>query len=234
MDENYRYERNIGAITREEQALLGAKKAAVIGCGGLGGHVAVLLARAGIGAFTLCDFDVFDESNLNRQLLCRETTLGRNKAEVVQEELALVASHADVRVVSVAAMPDSLPKILHGASVVMDCLDSLETRQYAAAAADVAGIPFIHGAVAGHQGFAMLVQPGEKSLELLYPAENYDGDGKGRIGAESRLGVPATTPAAIAVLQAALAFQALFGKNPGNPRLCRLDIAVPMLEILTL
>jgi molybdopterin/thiamine biosynthesis adenylyltransferase len=202
----------------------------------------MLLARAGVGAFTLCDFDVFDESNLNRQLLCRETTLGRNKAEVVREELGLVASHVDVRVASVVAGPGSLPEILHGASIIMDCLDSLEARHYVAAAADAAAIPFIHGAVAGHEGFAMLIHPGEKSLELLYPgrglsesnAGGHSGNAEGRSGAESRLGVPTVTPAAIAALQVGLALQVLSGKKPDSARLCHLDLAGPMLEVLVL
>ncbi|MCL1939835.1 MAG: ThiF family adenylyltransferase [Desulfovibrionaceae bacterium] len=230
-----RFARNRGVFTAQEQCGLLQSRAAIIGCGALGGYVTMLLARAGVGAFTLCDFDVFDESNLNRQLLCRETTLGRNKTDVMREELGLVASHADVRVASVAAEPGSLPEILHGASIVMDCLDNLETRQYVAAAADAAAIPFIHGAVAGHEGFAMLVHPGEKSLEVLYPGSTLsESKAEGRSGAESRLGVPTITPAAIAALQASLALHVLSGKKPDSGRLCHLDIAAPMLEVLAL
>lgn len=225
-----RFARNRGVLTAAEQRDLLESRAAIIGCGGLGGHVATLLARAGVGAFTLCDCDVFDESNLNRQLLCTEATLGRNKAEVAREELARIASHADARVFPVRAEPGNLPSILHGAALVMDCLDSLETRRHVARAADAAGIPFIHGAVAGEEGFAMAVLPGEKSLEALY----HDAPQPGENGAESRLGVPTVTPAATAALQASLAVQALTGKNPGTAYLQHLDLAVPMLERLQL
>ncbi|MDR0238845.1 MAG: HesA/MoeB/ThiF family protein [Deltaproteobacteria bacterium] len=230
-----RFTRNRGVFLAQEQRGLLESRAAIIGCGGLGGHVATLLARAGVGAFTLCDCDVFDESNLNRQILCRETALGRNKALVAREELAAIASHADVRVFPVVAGPDNLPEILHGASIVMDCLDSLATRCSVAAAADAAGIPFIHGAVAGDEGFAMLVRPGEKSLDLLYPDRvRFSEHASNGRGAESRLGVPTLTPAAIAVLQASLALQVLTGKKPGSARLWHFDIAGPMLEVLTL
>jgi len=230
-----RFARNRGVFSAQEQLRLLKSRAAIIGCGGLGGHVATLLARAGVGAFTLCDGDVFDETNLNRQLLCRETALGRGKALVAKEELAAIASHASVRVFPVAAGPGNLPEILSGASIVMDCLDSLATRRSVAQAANIAGIAFVHGAVAGCEGFAMLIRPGEKSLESLYPdsegsLENTRAGG----GAESSLGVPTLTPAGIAALQASLALQALTGKQPASGRLYHLDIAEPMLEALEL
>jgi len=230
-----RFARNRGVFLAQEQRSLLESRAAIIGCGGLGGHVITLLARAGIGAFTLCDCDVFDESNLNRQVLCRETALGRNKAVVAREELAAIASHADVRVFPVAAGPGNLPDILHGASITMDCLDSLATRHAVAAAADAAGIPFIHGAVAGHEGFAMLIRPGEKSLALLYSdRERTLENTRSESGAESSLGVPTLTPAGIAALQASLALHVLTGKQPDSTRLYHLDMAVPMLEVLAL
>jgi molybdopterin/thiamine biosynthesis adenylyltransferase len=230
-----RFARNRGVFLAREQRRLLESRAAVIGCGGLGGHVVTLLARAGVGAFTLCDGDAFDESNLNRQILCREAVLGRNKALVARDELAAIAAHADVRVFPAAAGPGNLPEILHGASLVVDCLDSLAARRFVAAAADAAGIPFIHGAVAGDEGFAMLVRPGEKSLEALYPdrapafENTFDGG-----GAQLRAGVPTLTPAAIAVLQAGLALRVLTGKKTTGARLCHLDLAGPMLEVLAL
>jgi len=230
-----RFARNRGVFSAPEQRRLLESCAAIIGCGGLGGHVATLLARAGVGAFTLCDDDVFDESNLNRQVLCRETALGQNKALVAQEELAAIASHTLVRAFPVAVDPDNLPEILRGASVVVDCLDRLATRRFVGAAADVAGIPFIHGAVAGYEGFAMLIWPGEKSLESLYPVEERSPEDAFAEGdAEFRLGVPALTPAGIAALQAGLALQVLTGKRPDGARLCHLDIAGPTLEVLAL
>ena len=64
-----RYTRNIPALTEAECELLAEKKVCVIGCGGLGGNVLEHLARIGIGMITAVDGDVFDQSNLNRQLL---------------------------------------------------------------------------------------------------------------------------------------------------------------------
>ena len=70
------YTRNIPALTAEECMLLSGKQVAVIGCGGLGGYLIEYLARIGIGSIRCVDGDVFEESNLNRQLLSTPSLLG--------------------------------------------------------------------------------------------------------------------------------------------------------------
>lgn len=221
-----RFARNRGVFTAAEQRKLLASRAAVIGCGGLGGHVAALLARVGIGMLTLCDPDVFDESNLNRQLFCNEHNLGKNKAAAARDALSAVASHTHIAVHPVAARPDNLPEILTGADIVMDCLDSLETRRRLAAAAGAAKIPLAYASVAGDEGFTMLVCPGDKSMQSLCGPENSGG----KSGAETVLGVPTITPAATAAIQTALAVQCLLGKAPEDALLLHLDLAVPQLD----
>jgi len=225
-----RFARNRGIFTAAEQRRFLESHAAIIGCGGLGGHVATLLARAGVGAFTLCDFDVFDESNLNRQVLCSETNLGQSKAATAGKELARIASHTDIRIFPVKADPGTLAEILQGAEIVIDCLDSLEARRDVSAAADQAKVPFVHGAIAGEEGFVMVALPGKKSMELLYQGVAL-ADEK---GAELLLGVPTVTPAAIAALQARFALMVLAGREFGKTQLCHVDISGPSLEMLTL
>jgi molybdopterin/thiamine biosynthesis adenylyltransferase len=225
-----RFARNRGVFTAAEQRQFLESRAAIIGCGGLGGHVATLLARAGVGAFTLCDFDVFDESNLNRQILCNETNLGRNKAVAAREELARIASHADIRTFPVKAELDNLSEILQGADIVMDCLDSLEARRYVSAAADEAKKPFVHGAIAGEEGFVMVALPGKRSMDLLYQGVAPAGEK----GAELVLGAPTVTPAAIAALQVRFALMVLAGRELGETQLCHVDLSGPLLEMLIL
>lgn len=65
----------------------------VLGCGGLGGHVASLLARLGVGGLRLCDSDIFEESNLNRQYFCTESTLGQPKAVATARGLRDMAGY---------------------------------------------------------------------------------------------------------------------------------------------
>ena len=67
-----RYKRNIGALTIEEHEKLKQFKVCVVGCGGLGGYIIEMLGRIGVGNITAIDGDVFDESNLNRQILSKK------------------------------------------------------------------------------------------------------------------------------------------------------------------
>jgi len=84
-----RFKRN--SLSCHEQLRLLQSRVAIIGCGGLGGRIAELLARLGIGHLILTDPDSFSESNLNRQLFCTPQTLGRNKVEVLAKELGTIS-----------------------------------------------------------------------------------------------------------------------------------------------
>lgn len=236
--------RNRGVLSAAEQARLLSSHVAIIGCGGLGGYAITLLARAGIGRLSLVDPDDFDESNLNRQQFCSLDTLGQNKAQVAARALEGIAPHMACRVFPRAARPDNLPEILNGADIVVDCLDSLASRFEAEAAALALGIPFIHGAVAGREGFVLISRPAEQGgssaadptdsnpqgLTSLYP----DGGTKNSAGsAEEKRGVPAFSPAVIAGLQAQLTVAELLGSSRFDG-LLHLDLSVPSLEIFAL
>ncbi len=225
-----RFARNRGVFSAREQAKLLDARAAIIGCGGLGGHAASLLARAGVGALTLCDFDVFDESNLNRQLACREDTLGMNKARALGAELGRIASHAGIAIHPAKADPDTLPEILAGAHIALGCLDSLESRFHVEASAHAAGLPFIHGAVAGEEGFALVSRPGNPGLRVFYG----NAAPTGLKSAEALLGVPTCAPAAIAALQVQLALLELLGRGAEKPGPVHLDLSAPLLELFEL
>ena len=110
----------------------------------------------------------------------------------------------------------------------MDCLGSPETWRHAAYVAGSANIPFIHGAVAGEEGFAMALLPGDSTMRLLQ--ENAPSSGEN--GAEAHLGVPTLTPAAIAVLQVNLAVHLLAGRTPNAACLYHFDLSGPRLETL--
>src|SRR5258705_3199384 len=82
---NAAFDRNIGWLTEWEQQTLRAKRVAIAGMGGVGGFYLTTLARLGIGAFTVADFDHFEIANFNRQIGATIQTLGRPKAEVLGE-----------------------------------------------------------------------------------------------------------------------------------------------------
>lgn len=225
-----RFARNRGVFSAAEQAGLLDRRAAIVGCGGLGGHVATLLARVGVGAMTLCDYDSFDESNLNRQLLANEETLGGNKAEVAAREVRRIASHVDVRIHTARADPDTLPDILAGADVAVDCLDNLFTRRRMEKAAHDLGIPFVYGAIAGEEGFAMVCHAGGQGLQAVYGEEPPEAEK----GAEAGVGVPTVTPAALAAFETALTVQLLLGRLDPEPILWHLDLSAFTISPLQL
>lgn len=77
------YARNIGWVTPAEQTVLRGKRIAIAGMGGVGGVHLLTLARLGVGAFHIADFDTFDIANFNRQVGAAMSTLGRPKVEVL-------------------------------------------------------------------------------------------------------------------------------------------------------
>lgn len=163
-----RYLRNIPAITREEQELLQQKKVLVLGCGGLGGHLIETLLRMGIGSITAVDGDVFEESNLNRQLLATAKTLGKNKALAAAEHAAFVNPEVTFRAVPEFFCGSNAEELLSGQDLVLDALDNIPARLLLEDTCEAFGIPLAHGAVSGWQLQASLILPGSRLLHRLY------------------------------------------------------------------
>ena len=223
-----RFCRNRGLLTAGEQARLLQCHAAVFGCGGLGGYAMTALARLGLGSLTICDYDVFSESNLNRQVFCYEDSIGMPKAVVAQNELARIASHTQVRPITCAATVENLPQILQGTDIAVDCLDNFASRLALEKAAAEAGIPLVHGTLAGYEGFVF--QSSQKTEAGLHALCHEDE----RKGAENRAGVPVFTVAAIAAMQTVMAMRILLGR-PGMDQsgMWHLDLSVPEVELLS-
>lgn len=209
-----RYQRNQQMISTTQQLQLLQSKVAVIGCGGLGGYVLEELARLGVGQIVAVDPDVFEEHNLNRQMLSTIELLGTSKVEAAVKRLAAV--NPAVRVEPVAAAIDKAngPGILSGVKLVIDAVDNVPTRFDLAEICCQLNIPLVHGAIAGWFGQVATIYPGDQTLQKLY--HNWTG-GK---GIEARLGNPSFTPALVASLQVAEACKLLLGqghvlRNPG-------------------
>ena len=212
MDE--RFVRSLGALEEEELAALRGKKLLIAGCGGLGGYLAEYLLRLGVGELVAADPERFERSNLNRQLLCTEESLGRYKAAAAAERAARVAP--DCRFFGHICRLDekTLPGLLRGCDAALDALDNVESRKLLKAACDAAGIPLVFGAVGGWVAQAALSLPGDALPELLYP-ENYSQEDKS---------VLPFTPALGAALQTALCLQYLCGREVEPGRLYSFDL----------
>ena len=164
-----RYLRNHDAISEEEQATLAINRVLVVGCGGLGGMVIESLARIGVGHLRVVDGDLFEASNLNRQILCSTMNLGRPKTLAAQQRVMAVNPLVEVDAVQADLTAENALDLLAECDVAVDCLDNIPSRLVLQQAAKTAGIPMVHGAVAGWLGRICVIQPGEDLLNLLYP-----------------------------------------------------------------
>ena len=203
-----RYLRNHDAISEEEQAALATKRVLVVGCGGLGGIVIECLARIGVGHLRAVDGDVFEESNLNRQLMSSTMNLGRPKTLAAQQRVMAINPLVEVDAVQADLTAENALELLADCDVAVDCLDNIPSRLLLQQAAKVAGIPVVHGAVAGWLGRICVIQPGEDLLNLLYP-ETEESHGE-----EQQMGTLSFTAALTASWQAAETVKLLLGK-PG-------------------
>lgn len=133
----------------------------IVGLGGVGGVVTECLARSGIGRFTLVDGDVFESTNLNRQILCTEQTLGRNKAVIAKERIISVNSKAQVDAVSEYIGAENMERILGSGgkkfSYCVDAIDDIKNKIELIVACKNYNIPIISAMGAGNRmdcGFA--------------------------------------------------------------------------------
>jgi molybdopterin/thiamine biosynthesis adenylyltransferase len=195
----YRYIRNMDIISPAEQLKLAESQVAVVGAGGLGGHVILLLARVGIGRLIVVDHDRFDETNLNRQALCSREALQKPKSRTALETVASINPAVRVIPHQVKISAANIDGILTGADVIVDALDNVHDRLMLQEAARRLGVPMVHGALAGFEGRIMTVYPDDPGLEQLYDAEETAEADPER--PEALLGVPAVTAAIIGVFQ---------------------------------
>ena len=209
-----RYERNIPALTEQECALLQSKKVAVIGCGGLGGHIIELLSRLGVGAIRAVDGDVFDETNLNRQLLSEVALVGTGKAEAAAARIRAI--NPDVIAEPVCTFLDeaNAAELIADCDAVIDGLDNISARRTLTKACAAAHIPYIYGAIGGWVAQAAIVMPGDGLLDVLYPE-----------GAVIRdRSVLSFTPALCASLQVSLCTKLLTGRPVQTGVVCYFDL----------
>ena len=164
-----RYERNIPSLSLEESRLLRKKTVAVIGCGGLGGYIIEQLARLGIGTIRIVDGDVFEESNLNRQLFSDVTVLGKPKTEVSQARIAAVNPEIQVEALYGYLDEHNAADFLRGCDAVVGALDNIYTRRVLERSCESLSIPYIYGAIHGWVAQAAIDMPGQRLIEKMYP-----------------------------------------------------------------
>ena len=99
----------------------------IVGVGGVGGEVAVLLARAGVGRLRLVDFDVVDETNINRQTVAYTNTVGKKKTDVLAEIIEKINPNCLVEAIPKRLTKENVGELL-GDFFVVDAIDSVQDK----------------------------------------------------------------------------------------------------------
>lgn len=136
-----RTERIIGpdAITRLAHASV-----ALFGLGGVGGYTLEALTRAGVGALHLIDADVFDITNLNRQLLATQDAIGRRKTDVARERVLSIRPEIEITTYPVFYLPETADRFpFERVDLVIDCVDTVSAKLSLAEQCARRRIPFI-------------------------------------------------------------------------------------------
>ena len=142
--ENRRFQRT--------EALLGAKAmdnlhnsaVMIVGLGAVGGYALEALARSGIGKLILVDFDVVEETNINRQILALSSTIGKTKTEIAKERVLQINPLCQVEILNMFVNADTLENLLsHKADMVVDAIDALNPKCCLMEELHKRGIPFI-------------------------------------------------------------------------------------------
>jgi molybdopterin/thiamine biosynthesis adenylyltransferase len=161
------FQRNIGWVTRDEQQLLRRKRVAVAGLGGCGGVHVTTLARLGIGALTLSDFDTFELANFNRQAGAKLSTVGKPKLDVVRAMALDINPELDIRAFPEGINDVCIDAFLEGVDLFLDAIDvfSVETRRALHARCRAKGIPAVVSAPVGMGAAFLIFMPDGASLE---------------------------------------------------------------------
>jgi adenylyltransferase/sulfurtransferase len=154
---------------RGQQAIVDAS-ALIVGVGGLGSPAAMYLAAAGIGKLVLSDYDVVETSNLQRQIIHRQASVGENKVDSARQTLAALNSDCVVDVIGYQLEGDELRQVVDSVDIVLDCSDNYPTRFEVNRCCVETATPLVTGAAIRLEGQIMNYQPAANSAcyQCLY------------------------------------------------------------------
>lgn len=140
-----RFSRTSLLIGEEAVGRLSRASVLVVGLGGVGGYTVEALARAGVGRLTLVDDDTVSVSNINRQILATDETVGRPKAEVAAARVASISPSCIVRACRLFVDESNVAALLAEAApdYIVDAIDSVPSKIALIRAAQDAGVPIV-------------------------------------------------------------------------------------------
>lgn len=166
--DNQRFARTAMLLGTSGLKQLSQAKVMIIGLGAVGGYVLEALARAGVGNFVLVDFDTFEESNVNRQILAVSSTLGQKKTLVAKQRIKDINPQAQVELKDVFVNSATIGSLLAcRPDFVVDAIDALNPKCDLIQALSLSGTPFISS-----MGAALKTDPAKIKLGVLSNSKN--------------------------------------------------------------
>ena len=156
VDEVRRYSRHliIPEVGMTGQKRLKNARVLCVGAGGLGSPALLYLAAAGVGTLGVIDFDVVDESNLQRQIIHGVSDIGRPKAESARDSIAEINPYVRVIVHEEALDNDNVMELFAGYDLIVDGTDNFATRYLVNDACVLLGKPYVWGSIFRFDGQA--------------------------------------------------------------------------------
>ena len=164
MDEKQldRYARQIRLpqIGEQGQQKILDSSALIVGMGGLGSPAALYLAAAGIGKLVINDFDIVEASNLQRQIIHTDRSIGENKVDSAKQGIEAINPECEVETIYYQIDGDELKSTIDGVDIVLDCTDNFPTRFEVNRYCVETETPLVSGAAIRLEGQIMNYQPG--------------------------------------------------------------------------
>jgi adenylyltransferase/sulfurtransferase len=153
-EESLRYNRQLvlRGFDFDGQEKLKAAKALIVGLGGLGCAAAPYLASAGVGQLTLLDFDTVSLSNLQRQILHRDSAIGQAKVDSARQQLSQINPHIRLDAINQPLDDAQLAELIGQQDVVLDCTDNVATREQLNRLCHASKTPLVSGAAIRMEG----------------------------------------------------------------------------------
>jgi adenylyltransferase/sulfurtransferase len=220
MMDHKRYMRQVvlPEIGNDGQNKLSCAKILCVGAGGLGSPALLYLAAAGIGCIGIADFDIVDESNLQRQILYTTEAVGEAKVQQAKERLQALNPDIDIITHDRGLKADNAAELFQAYDIILDGTDNFETKFLINDAAVKYGKPWVYGAIQGFDGQASIFNASNgPCYRCLYPHPP-----KARIANCAESGVIGAVAGIIGVTQALQAIQIIVKHDSFNPLLGKL------------
>jgi adenylyltransferase/sulfurtransferase len=232
-DELNRYSRQIvlDEVGYTGQVKLKNARVYIVGVGGLGCPIATQLAAMGVGFLRLIDHDVVERSNLHRQHLFDVNYVGYPKVEAAAKKLRALNPDVTVEPIPMSLSGANARELLQGADVVVDGLDSIETRYTVNRACVELNIPYIYGGALTTYGAVSTIIPGKTGCLECFNAGLTDD----ALPTCAVMGVHPSLLGIVASLQTAEAVRIIIGERPvlAN-KLLLVDLSAMSIEAIQL